>query len=140
MSASRRWRLDMFYDCAGAFLAGAFFAAAFLAGAFLAGAFFAAAFLAGAFLAGALRVATLATPDGPAAGLLRRSLLGGSLLGTDSEVAGNVLEPGFDVVEAMGESAELLGDLGLDQADEVLGRLAATIDEVLDCLLGVLAT
>ncbi len=91
-------------------------------------------------MAGALRATTLATPDGPAAAAFLAGASWPEPSGTDAEVAGDLLEPGFDFVEAMGEAAELLGDLGLDQADEVLGRLAATIDEMLDCLLGVLAT
>ncbi len=90
-------------------------ACAFLAGAFLA----ALAFLAGGFLA----AEALAWP----------------LVRAHAHGAGHGLDPRFDVVEALSEPAELLGDFALDQADQLLGRRPPSVDQALDRLLGILA-
>ena len=71
-------------------------------------------------------------------GCLRRCLLG-SAPPSHSEVSGGAFDAAFDLVEALGELGQLLGDLGLDHADESLGRRATAFDEVLHRLLGVLA-
>ena len=95
---------------------------------FCAGAFFAAAFFAGAFLAGAAAGLTAAAGAFLAA-----------LLDPRPKLLGDIFDASFDVVEALGKLAELLADLGLDEADDVLGRRAATLDELLHGLLGILA-
>ena len=95
--------------------------------------------MAGAFFAGSLLGRSLAGRNLGNA----RWACGGSLLcwgrRREPELAGSLFETCFDVVEAVGEAAELLGNLGLDQADEVLGLGAAALDEILNRLLGVLA-
>ena len=120
--------------------AAAFLAAAFLAGAFLAAAFFlAGAFLAAAFLAGAFFAAAFLRPSWPA-GLLGRGLLGRGLL-RRRRVAVRLdalLEPDDVGLAHEAEALDLVADLGADLGEQLLGVLAAAVDEVEHHGLGLL--